>query len=583
MAQRVQYILIGLLAGLAFWALAEAPEGWREGRLFVAAAVLALGFFTSALAMLDELKLRRALGFAAALGGLAAALVLLKSLNFTSAGQMLGQGHVQVALAAILFFPLPFAIAWGLGGRAGWAEYRVLFIESWNIVVRYAAAWLFVGVVWLVLWLLAKLLDIVGLAQLSDLITHPLAAWMITGGVLGLGLSVVTELSDMVSPYLLLRLLRLLLPLVLAVVVIFIVALPLRGLTHLFGHLSAAAILMATALAAIALISIAVDQDDVEAVHGPVLGWSARGLALVLPVLAGLAIWAIVQRVGSYGWTPDRVLAATGAAVVAVYAGLYAGAVLSGRRWMERIRRANVVVALGMIGLGFVWLTPVISPEGIAARSQMARFAAGQIDAERMPLWELAHDWGAAGARAVKRLRTEAEAPGHEALMAQLALLDRAQGPWEMGTPAAQDAPERLAALRAALVLSPPGTELPEALLAAIADQERLLAPEAGWAAGCATTTPAGNPGCVLVLADFLPGRPGREAVLLRAARDGQITLAFGEEGTRWQRLQAALMGEAAPEEGAALIDAFVAAGGAPVASQIEVLPAGAWQVLPLP
>lgn len=578
MAQRMQYILIGLLAGLAFWALAEAPEMWRASRLFVAAVVLAVSFFSGALAMLGELKLRRAVGFAAALGGGAGALVLAKSLNFTSATQMLDQGHVLLALGAITFLPVPFAIAWGLGGRAGWADYRVLFIESWNIVVRYAAAWLFVGLVWVVLWLLAMLLRIVGVEALADLLDMPLVIWLVVGGALGLGLSVVTELSDMVSPYLLLRLLRLLLPLVLAVVVVFILALPVRGLTHLFGHLSAAAILMATALAGIGLISIAVDQDDVEAVHGPVLAWSGRGLALALPVLAGLAIWAIALRVSSYGWTPDRVLAATGAAVVAIYALAYAAAVLTGRRWTGHIRRANVAVALGMIGLGLVWMTPFISPEGIATRSQMARFAAGSMGVERLPLWEMAHDWGVAGDRAVERLRAEAAKPEQAALAQHLARLDEASGRWEMERPVAQPAPGRAEALRSVIALRPEGTVLPEPLLAAIAA-------EAGddWAARCALTTPAGNPACVLVIAEFLPMVPGREAILLRAERGAALALAYGESGAEWQRRAVSFAGAEHPLDGAALIDAFIAAGGAPVAAQIETLPAGAWQIFPQP
>ena len=60
-----------------------------------------------------------------------------------------------------------------------------------------------------------------------------------------LALAVVTELSDYVSPFLILRLLRLMLPPVLLVLAVFLLALPLRGLSGLFGGLSAAATLLA--------------------------------------------------------------------------------------------------------------------------------------------------------------------------------------------------------------------------------------------------------------------------------------------------------------------------------------------------
>lgn len=576
MAKRVQFILLGILGGLAFWGLTEAPEAWRGMRAFLALSVLAASFFTATLAMLGELGLRRALGFAALIGAAAALLALLKSFAFTDTWQMLQQGHVLVALTVICTLPLPFAIAWGLGGRAGWTEYRVLFLEAWNIVVRYAAAWLFVAVVWAVLWLLAMLLRIVGVEALVDLLERPILIWLLVGGSLGLGLSVVTEMSDMVSPYLLLRLLRLLLPLVLVVVLVFVAALPLRGLTHLFGHLSAATILLTTAMAAIGLIAITVDQDDVEAPHAAALLWSGRGLALLLPVLVALAIQALAERVGSYGWTPARVMAATAAGVMAGYAVFYAASVLTGRGWMRWIRRANVVMALAMIGLGVLWMTPAVSPEAIATRSQMARYAAGGLRADQLPLYEMAHDWGRAGAAGVAALRDTAALPGQEALAERLALLDRAASRWDMEVPgaAAGAAPARAEALRAVIRVLPEGAALPEGLLAAIAVEA-----EDDWAGRCAEPTPAGNPGCVLVLGDFAPMLAGQEALLLRAVDGASRLLAFGEGEGGWQRRTPAFLGAGVVPTGAVLIDALIAGGAQPEPADLQALRAGAWQL----
>lgn len=572
MAKRVQFILLGILGGLAFWGLTEAPEAWRGMRAFLALSVLAASFFTAALALLGELGLRRALGFAAAIGAVAALLALLKSFAFTDTWQMLQQGHVLVALGVICTLPLPFAIAWGLGGRAGWAEYRVLFLEAWNIVVRYAAAWLFVAVVWAVLWLLGMLLRIVGVEALVDLLERPVVVWLLVGGTLGLGLSVVTEMSDMVSPYLLLRLLRLLLPLVLVVVVIFVAALPLRGLTHLFGHLSAATILLATAMAGVGLIAITVDQDDVEAPHAALLLWSGRGLALLLPVLAVLAIQAVTVRVGSYGWTPARVMAATASGVSAGYAMFYALAVLTGRRWMSWIRRANVWMALAMIGLAVLWLTPLVSPEAIATRSQLARYAAGALRVTQLPLYEMAHDWGRAGAEGVAALRLTATEPGQQPLAERLAALDRAASRWDMAE--AATAPARTEALRAAIRVLPEGSALPDALMAAIA-----AAAGDDWAARCAVPTRAGNPGCVLVLGDFAPLVPGQEALLLRAVDDPDRLLAFGEGKGGWERRGATLLGSGATPSGDALIDAVIAGGATPEPAELQALRAGDWQL----
>lgn len=576
MAKRMQFILLGLLAGLSFWQLSELPWDWRDDRLFAAVAVLALAFFGGALGMLGELGARRALLAAALIAIPAAALTWLKSLGYSDVEQMLRAGHVAVALLIVTMLPVPFAIAIAKGGRKGWRDYAVLFSESWTIVVRYAAAWLFVGVVWLVLWLLSALLELVGIDQLREFLARAPVAWLVSGAVLGLALSVVVELSDMLSAALLLRLMRLLLPVVLLVEVVFVAVLPASGLGHLFGYLSPAAILLATALASILLIGIAVDQDDEEAAQAPVLTWSARGLAVLLPVLAVLAGWSLWLRVARHGWTPDRVAAATALLIIAGYAVCYFGAVLSGRRWRAIVRRGNVAMALATLALGVLWLTPLLSAEAISVRSQMARFAAGRMPVEELPVWEFAHEWGRPGARALEGLRAQARQPGQEALSRRLAVLQGAQTRGDVGTPSSVvDA--RAAELRAVIRVLPAGEALPEALLQAIA-----RVADADWSERCSQTTAQGNPGCVVLVADFGPMQPGRDALFLRA--DGFETLfAFHESGARWIPARPVFLGPAGAPAGAALIDALIAGDGATEDARLRALPLGTRQLTVLP
>ncbi len=124
------------------------------------------------------------------------------------------------------------------------------------------------------------LFELVGVTLIKDLLEIDAAAWAITGAVFGLALAVVNELSDFVSPFLILRLLRLLLPLVLGVLVVFLTALPFRGLTGLFGGMSSAATLLAMVAAAVTLISAAVDESDEDAVAD---GWMAHATRLLIP------------------------------------------------------------------------------------------------------------------------------------------------------------------------------------------------------------------------------------------------------------------------------------------------------------
>lgn len=570
---RLQHIALGALAGLVFWVLTGLSGDLAQGRVHLGLTVLAAAFFGTALAMVGQMRPRLALAGAAAVAVPVALLMVVDSFSFADAGAFLGAGHPVVAGVILAALPVPFLMAMGQHGAQGWRDYAALFVNSWNIVVRYAAAALFLGFVWVVLWLLAALLNLVGITLLDRLLGEAPVVWVLSGAVLGLGLSVVTEMSDLISAQLLLRLLRLLLPVVLGVVAVFVLVLPIRGLTALFGPISPAGILLAVAAAAISLIAIAVDQDDVEAAHAPVLTLSARALALLLPVLGGLSAWALALQVAQQGWTPGRVAGAAAAAAVLGYAGLYALAVLTGRGWMGWVRRGNLAMALTLLAGAALWLTPLITPEAIATRSQLARLEAGRSTPDDLPLWQFAHEWGRPGLAALARLQAQARAPGQEVLARRLAALDQAAGPWDPALDPAQPAPAAVIdAVIDGLAVVPRDRALPEGLLEAVA------APELeGWASACGRRTPQGNPGCLLILADLLPHHPGEEAVVL-LDRWGQglrsAPVLIQAEGD-WRRGGAVLTlaGEGLGE--AALIDLVLAEGIALVPSGIQAVQAG--------
>lgn len=573
MTTRLQFILIGLLGGFAYWAIPEYREALTRLHLLAPLWVLAGSFFFAALAMLAELGLRRAIGFAAGIAAVAAGLATLRAMSFDAGGDMLQTGHVIVALTVISTLPVPFALAFGLGGRAGLRDYRALFIASWNLIVRYLAAWLFVGVMVLALLLMAALLDLVGVHLLRDLLRQDLPQALIVGGTLGLGLSVVTEMADTVSPYLLLRLLRLLTPMLLVVVAVFVAAVPLRGLGALFGELSVASSLLATAFAAIALISVVVDQDDVEAAQGRVLTLSAQGLIGLLPVLAGLAIWALVLRIGQYGWTPERAAALALAAVVAGYALAYLLALATGRRWRAQVRRANVGMAVAVLGLAAVWLTPLISPEALAVRSQLARFAARQMTVQALPLWQMGHDWGRPGLAGVADLR--AQAAGNAALTVRLDRLASADGRWEFERQDTFAAPERIAQLRAAVRLLPAGAELPEGLIEAVLQQTARTV-----ASDCATGP---QPGCVLALVDLSPQVAGPEAVFVdrRSAFFGLHIFARTPDG--WRPREQLQIGAGPLPKGSEMIDALLQGPLVTEPVELRALRLGDWRIVVQP
>jgi len=504
MQQRMILALIGAAAGVGLYVLSEVLAGDLIGdRMALALAAFTWSFFFALLGMAGPLRVERAAVGALAVGVAVAGLLTLAGLRFDSIEGLANSPLPGTAVLVLTTLPLPFVIASASG--PGWRDYPWLFAQAWGIFVRYSAAWVFVGVVWGVILLSDALFGVVGLTLIEDLLQVDVVPWLVTGTVLGLALAVVQELEDVVTPYLVLRLLRLLVPVVLVVLAVFVVALPLRGLSGLFDGLSVAATLLAMTAAAATLVTSAVDQDDAAADGNEVLRRATQALALVLPVPAGLAAMAVWLRVAQYGWTPDRLFAATAAALGLSYGVVYALAVLRGAGWRARIRQGNIAMALVVIGVAALWLTPLANPEAISARSQVARVADGRIPVAALDLYAMDR-WGRAGAAARLRLTDLAQQPGFAGLGPALA--DPEPGP---PMPDGEDPAPLRSALVAILPLQPATATATRDQFLAAADAYDLRS----WLDLCNRTLPQGGPACVMVVADLLPAVPGEEVVLI--------------------------------------------------------------------
>lgn len=503
--KRAGMAALGALAGVSLYLLAKiVDENWLGDRLALALVSFAVVFFAGGLSMAGPVRMARALGMAAGLGLVVALLLSWAGLRYDSLHDF--QPFPLFAAAVLAVLPLPFLMA---QAGPGWRDYPSLFTQSWGLFVRLSLAVVFVGVVWGVIILSDALFGLIGLRWIEQALEMPVAPWLITGLVFGLALAVVNELSDYVSPFLILRLLRLLVVPVLVVLVVFGLALPLRGLGGLFGGLSSAATLLAMVAAAVTLVSAAVDQADADAVGPGLRARAVQALALLVPVPAGLAAVSLWLRVGQYGWTPGRLFAAWMVVLALGYGMFYVLAVLR-PGWQAGVRRANIGLALAMIGSAALWLTPLLHPEAIAARSQLARFEAGGRNPQDVDLYALSQ-WGRAGARALEALKEIAAEPGQAALAARLAGEQQA------------DAPMDLAALRAALLPILPlqpgnATATRDAILAA-ADASLLT----HWRSRCERVMPEGHRGCVMVVADLWTDIPGPEALMVTAADGGLL------------------------------------------------------------
>lgn len=496
---RLVLFCLGGIAGLALWGLAE---HWDNPAL---APPLYLALFTFvatycgvALALAGPVPVMRALWGALLIGVPLTLLVSLAGLRHVVATDLLDAPVMLAMVGVLVFVSTPFLLVW-LQAPQDWRSYGALFDTAWSLTVRYGVAGVFVGLFWLVLFLSDALFDLVGLALVERLISLGWAPFLLTGAVLGLGLAVVYELRTTISAFLILRLLRLLVPVLLVVLVVFLAAVPLHGLSDVFGALSAAATLMGAAIVAITLVTAALDRDDTRAVQTRGLRIATRVLAVLLPLLALLAVWAVVIRVRQYGWTPDRVLATATAVFVLAYGVGYAVAALRGAGWRARVRRVNVAMALAVIVVSALWMTPVLNPDRISANSQIARFEAGRTSLDQLPLWALQHDWGKAGHKALARFGGLRGHPDQAELQARIEVVRSETSKYRFTRAIeARQSADSAESLRRLLAVRPEAADLPADLLAGLPFYRMTL-----WLNGCNRTLPDGRPGCVLILGRF--------------------------------------------------------------------------------
>ncbi len=513
---RLTGALIGAGAGLSVWALTEAlPDMIGNPRIVLLLVAAGLGFFGVLLALLGPVRPVPAALAALGMAAPAAALLLWASFRHANVEPFLDQGYAVAAFIYLLAVGAPFAAA-GLHRSGGWRHYGMLFDAAWSLAVRGAAAWLFVAAVWLVLLLSDQVLGLVGIRIIKDMIALDPVPYIVSGLVLGLGIAIVDELRDYVSPFLAIQLLRVLLPALLVVLAIFIAALPFRGLSNLFGDFSAAATLVSVTVAGVTLITTAIHRDDGMSVQGTAMLTATRLLSAILPVPAALALWAVWLRVDQYGLTPDRVAALVAAGAALIYAVAYAAALTSRTDWRRRQRGVNRAMALVTLAIAALWLTPVLNAERMSTASQIARAEAGAPEAE-LGLWEMAHEWGVAGRRGLDRLTADAEAADNADLLARIERTQRAESKWDYDS---ADTAAQVASLEGVVPLRPEGRSLPASALDRLAVRDRRMIRDA-----CARRAPGGHPGCVIVIAPFEPELGREQAIGLYLLEGGAVRI----------------------------------------------------------
>ncbi|WP_112324093.1 DUF4153 domain-containing protein [Oceanibium sediminis] len=540
-AMRAALAITGVIAGAAYYLLIE-EEVLRSAPVEVQRAVVyfAIALFPAFGLMAGPLPPRRAGAAALALATLCVGLVTWTGLRFPAAAgaadgllDPTGEGLIIAPFIGFVAVLIPVVTA-ALQARGGWRDYGRLIPLIWIAATKSLISLLFLILFWSIYFLSDALLQLAGVEVLDDLFDVDPSVFVISGGVIGLSLAVTCELEEVITTLLklVLRLLRLLLVPVAVVLSVFVGAVILQGLDEVFSSRSAAATMMSMAAGTLVLIAAALNFHDREAATHPAIRWTIRILGLVLPVVAGIALYALWIRVAQYGWTPQRLLGVLcGLVILGFVLPVTLFALRAAPGWQARTLSGFVAALIGTLALTGLWFTPLLNAQAIAAASQLARFQDKLPDAD-YDLWPLARQWGAPGRAALEELKAMDLSP---ALRTRIATIEGAETRYsasrEIGDTRREDA---WATLQESLPVRPAGARLPD--FAAIEAIQTYRFNLEHYVRSCDEAPRP--PACAAVQGDFLPATPGLEWMLISqsAGRSWMsATLLYRDQDGAWQ------------------------------------------------
>jgi hypothetical protein len=307
--------------------------------------------------------------------------------------------------SAFFYIAQSLMLAGALDGRLV-ARYRTYFETAWKLAIQLMFSALFAGALWAALWMGSALFMLVRLEFLRHLMEE---SWFAVP-VICCAFSWAMHITD-VRPAivrgirtLLLVLMSWILPLTALLVTGFLCSLPFTGLDALWQTRHATAVLLSADAVLLVLINAAFQNGEAEAGVAAAVRVSARAASVLLLPLTAIAIYALGLRVGDYGWTTDRVIAAACLLVASCYAAGYAWAAYRYTSWLGLIAPVNVVAAFLVLAVVFCLFTPIADPARLSVNDQMARLEHGRVKADQLDYRFLRFDGARYGKAALEQL-----------------------------------------------------------------------------------------------------------------------------------------------------------------------------------
>ncbi|MDB5417776.1 MAG: hypothetical protein JWP50_1195 [Phenylobacterium sp.] len=512
-------ITIGLAQGLALYAL----HRWRAEFIPAVLGALVLTLWLVPIAALGAVGAARSRTTASWLAAAALITLVIGAYAFYVDAPPAQEAGAWVSPAVAFFtataiFILHHLILPADAERRWRATFERYFDEGWKDAVRLALGVVFVGALWLLLWLGASLFKLIGLDFLEKLIAKPWFSFPATTTFFAIAVHITDIRVGLVrgARTLVLSLLSWLLPVLALIAAGFLIALPFTGLAPLWATRSSSGVMLAACAALVILINATYQDGERDGFPPLVLKWTVRIAAVTLAPLTLVAAYGVRLRIGQHGFTPGRIYALACLAIAVCYAAGYAWAAFSRGPWMKRLETTNWITAQVAVAVLLAIFSPLLDPARIAAASQVQRLESGRISLKAFDFDFLRFGAGRWGQTALKHLAANRTGP-HADEIAQLAQAQlRRTNRWEVVAPTQA---QRLDTIH------PVGGPLPPTFLSQ------------GWPAGtdpatvCIGPIPVSGPGqiCQAMTAE-LDDAPGPEIIVF-GSDEAQV---YSQRNGRW-------------------------------------------------
>ena len=317
-------------------------------------------------------------------------------------------GILAVLVAAPLFQTIRDEGAWRF-------PYARLHRHAWTDAVIGAASLFFTGITFMLSWLIASLFDVIGIDAIKELLQEEWFGWMLAGFAFGAALGMLRERDALLATLqkLVMVILSVLAPVLAVALAAFLLSLPFTGLGGLWeSDIPATPMLLLSGAGAILLVNAVIGDGRDEKSANVWLSRAALVLVICVLPLAALAALSMGQRIGQYGWTPERIWGAVAVGIAIAYGLAAWWAVFKGRQeFDEPLRPLQTKLAIGLCGLALILALPIVDFGAISARSQLARLERGSVTPEEFDWTAMAFDFGPAGRRQLAKIEKSGPAP----------------------------------------------------------------------------------------------------------------------------------------------------------------------------